>query len=65
MSAIGRRVIDRVDGSQGAVVDIYERRRYRVAWDVPTPYQDTARCAIPSSLFAWAEAQSDDTEGAP
>jgi hypothetical protein len=51
------RVIDLPTGQLGTVVDAYgegSRRRYRVAWDEPTPYEDQAWVVIPCEFFDWA-----------
>lgn len=61
--AVGRRVRDVVQGSIGTVVAFRgwggrDRRFpcYEVAWEPPTPHQDTAWCPIPSRFFEWEDA---------
>jgi hypothetical protein len=49
-----RRVIDLADSSYGTATEALGRGRYRVAWDEPTPFQDTARVPVPSQFFDWA-----------
>jgi hypothetical protein len=51
---MSRRVIDLADHSFGTATEALGRGRYRVEWDEPTPFQDTARVPIPSQFFDWA-----------
>ncbi len=56
----GRTVIDWVSGTVGTVVADLGRHRYRVEWDVPTPWQASAECPIPSKHFDWVASDNGD-----
>ena len=56
------RVVDLWTGEYGTAVEKLTKNYWRVEWDNPTPYEDEARCPIPSRHFRWALAA---TEASP
>jgi hypothetical protein len=56
---IGRRVIDRVTGDIGTVVEI-DRSRCRISWEQPTPHQDKAWVRVPSEFIDWYSEEVSD-----
>jgi mannitol-1-phosphate/altronate dehydrogenase len=59
-----RRVVDLITGERGTAMEAYSGDRYRIEWDRPTDYQDTAKPRVPSRFFGWLDEQRGVADGA-